>query len=578
MTSPSTEQEVEARVPVPSAEARADAPEPTRRRRLTPLRDLIAFCRQNPRWTVLMSVLILVWTTELFVVQQLTLDSLNQRPRFLFVASKIRFVLDLLFIGGLCIALGRRALYAMLVASYFAYLGLLTYFEYFERPISLLTILNQWSEALTVGDAALGIFPRGAALLLLATLAIKVTALAMSRKVSLPRPTAWAAGAVVLAGYVVLYGATVYVDPLHLIKTTQGVGRIGYIRGYLGPWFAEWYYLNDDELLRRAIERRQEPCDAISPVEADIPIHARLAIVQLESLDTNILDYRVDGVEVTPFLNQLKNRSMYYRVKANHEFGSSDADFAMLNGVFSSPDCNTYVLATYPYENTTPQLLAQCGYKTLAFHGNNGAFHGRRPPFEKLGFDAIYFREEFNREYDLVESGLGVMDHDLFRISAEKMDEADGPICHFLITLTTHTPFTSLRPEQQELYPQPKSAFERYINNMRYLDNCVRDYVALLGSDTTLVLYADHPTDPSMGFPADRDAQSGEEYVPWMIYDTDQDLSQLQTTRNDPRSTDGTWHFVDMVNYVRGQIKRSHGEPAKKDAATQAVPQEVLAN
>ena len=40
---------------------------------------------------------------------------------------------------------------------------------------------------------------------------------------------------------------------------------------------------------------------------------------------------------------------------------------------------------------------------------------------------------------------------------------------------------------------------QNYINNMRYLDNCLRDYVASLGSGTTVMIYADHPTEEGDG-------------------------------------------------------------------------------
>lgn len=578
MSSPSTEQDFQNTVLAPSAEQHCTQPI-ARRKLLAPIWDFFAFCRQHPRWSICMAVLVLVWTTELFVVQRVTLVSANGLgARFARFAPMIRYGLDLLFIAGLCLALRRRWLYVTLGVSFFAYLSLLTYFQHFGRPISLLTILNQWSEGLQVSDAAVEVFPRGAALILLATLTVKVIALAMTRNVSLPRPSAWAVSVIVLLGYVGFYSATVYADPLYFITTTRGVGRLGYIRGYLGPWFAEWYYMNNKELLRRAVDRRQQVCDGIAPVENPIPVHSRLAIIQVESLDTNVLGYRVDGVEVTPFMNQLKNRSMYYRVRANHDFGSSDADFACLNGVLGSPDVNTWLLQDYPYGETTPQLLAKCGYTTKAFHGNTGEFYGRRRPYGKLGFDAIYFREDLEREYDLKATSMGITDAEVFRLSAKMLNDTAGPVCHFVITLTTHSPYTALQPEEQEIYPHPQATVERYINNMRYFDNCLRDYVEQLGSGTTVFLYADHPTEVGTGFDSDRDAQSGEEYVPCLIYDTDQDLSELQRTRSDPRATDGTWHLVDVVNYVRGQIKRSHGESAEKDAATETVPREVLAN
>ena len=57
-----------------------------------------------------------------------------------------------------------------------------------------------------------------------------------------------------------------------------------------------------------------------------------------------------------------------------------------------------------------------------------------------------------------------------------------------------------------------------------------------------------------------------------MIFDSDQDLSKLQKTRDDPRSTDGTWHFADVVEYVRGQIKRINvGQMEPKISAAPAT-------
>jgi phosphoglycerol transferase MdoB-like AlkP superfamily enzyme len=285
------------------------------------------------------------------------------------------------------------------------------------------------------------------------------------------------------------------------------------------------------------------------------------------------LGYKVDGVEVTPFLNQLKDRSMYFRVRANHDFGSADADFALLNGVLGSPDANSWLIRGYPYANTTPQLLAQRGYKTTAFHGNTGSFYNRREAYEKLGLDAIYFREDLDRDFDLETTAMGVTDAEIFGLSARMLANETGPVCHFIITLTTHTPYASLKPEQQEIYPHPANIRERYINNMRYIDNCLRAYVDKLGSDTTVFLYADHPTESTSGFESDRNQQN-EEYIPCLIYDADQDLAKLQQTRSDPQSTDGSWHMVDIANYLRGQITRSEpkAEPQAALAPESSLP------
>ncbi len=123
-------------------------------------------------------------------------------------------------------------------------------------------------------------------------------------------------------------------------------------------------------------------------------------ILQAESFDYHILGYEVDGVPVTPFLNNLRSQAMFYRVRAIHNQGSSDADFVATTGVAGSLHQNTYLIPGYPYENTTPQMLARCGYTTYSFHGNTGEFYGRRAAYERMGFKAIYFREELEGATD----------------------------------------------------------------------------------------------------------------------------------------------------------------------------------
>ena len=529
-------------------------------------REFFTFCARHPVWTICMTVFILTWTIELFIVQGYTLVFPNSGgARWAFWAPKIRLALDLLFISTLSIFLRRRWLVVIVIGAFFVYLGLIAYFEYFRKPLSSLIILANWWEGLQVLE--LDVFPRLPALLLLAALAIKLAALGMSRKASLPRPSARLVGAVLLAGYVSLSSVAIYLDPLYAILTTRGVGRLGHIRGYLGPWFAEWYYLRDDELLQRALDNRDRVYDRITPLEADLSVHEQLVIIQAESLDTNIFGHQVNGVEVTPFLNSLQEKSMFFRVRAIHNNGSSDADFAVLNGVIGSPDKNTYVIPDYPYKGTTPQILADCGFEVYSFHGNSGEFYSRRGAYEKMGFTGLRFLEEFLADYGLTEGRWGIDDEEVLRISAQELHAATAPTCHFVITMTTHTPFTLLHKSEMEIYPNPTSMGERYINNMRYLDNCLREYITSLGGGTTVMIYADHPTQAFDGFTGDHDLDRGLECVPCLIYDSDQDLSKLQTTRDDPRASDGSWNLVDVANYLRGQIKRSHGQaPVEADA------------
>lgn len=134
--------------------------------------------------------------------------------------------------------------------------------------------------------------------------------------------------------------------------------------GYLAAWFAELAYLNDDAVLRRALARREEVTDRLTPLEADLHLPDRVVVVPVETLDFAVLDHEVGGQPVTPFLSRRRHRSMFYRIKSPRQVGSCDADFAMLNGVKPSRDMVTYKIDDYPYDDTLPHLLQAAGCRS----------------------------------------------------------------------------------------------------------------------------------------------------------------------------------------------------------------------
>jgi len=232
---------------------------------------------------------------------------------------------------------------------------------------------------------------------------------------------------------------------------------------------------------------------------------------------------------------------------------------------------NPYAIPGYPYENTTPQFLARYGFATYSFHGNGGDFYNRRPAFEQMGFAGIAFQEELEGKYGRRAGRWGILDSDVLAVSAQELRTASTPTCHFIITMTTHVPYLQLPDNEHEIFPHPRTVVENYLNNMRYLDNCLRDYLVSLGSGTTVMIYADHPTEEGNGtFSADR--SGGREFIPCFIYDSDQDLSKVQQTRGRAIATDGSLNLVDVVNYLRAQVMRTHGPPAEIPAPQPQEP------
>src|SRR6266513_1476489 len=69
---------------------------------------MAAILRANTRWLTCMSLVVLIWTLELYCVQAYTLlDPNGTGPRFEFWAPKVRLLMDLLFVSTLTFWLPR---------------------------------------------------------------------------------------------------------------------------------------------------------------------------------------------------------------------------------------------------------------------------------------------------------------------------------------------------------------------------------------------------------------------------------------------------------------------------------------
>lgn len=500
--------------------------------------------------------LIAVWSLELYWVQATTLvGAQSGGADFNYFAPKIRLLLDGLGISVLCLTFRSWRLVPWLVFSLLVYLLLLTYTNYFQRPLSLMTVASSWREGMKFSGLVLNWIPLRAMCVLLALFIIKLLLLWQTRTLAIPVRLHRLALTATLCGYVTLYATTLWLDPLDGILRTKGVARLGIIRGYVGPWLAEWYYSGDERLLANAIARTEVTSDLLTPAETPIPIKDKLAIVQVESLDYRVIDFEYKGQPVTPFLNQLKKRSLFYRAKCYHVIGSADADFTMLVG---APALNVlnYSLPKHPYDMALPWLLQRYGYRSNALHGNTGNFYTRRNAFEKMGFDKLYFREELQTHGGFQIDRLGLRDRDVLNFSAAELQNATSPTCHFLITLTSHSPYSFLGPEEELLIPNPKTVIERYFNHIYYVDQCLKDYIGQLGRGATVVIYSDHATEvQGDGFKNSRESDG--EYVPVFIYDTDQDLAALQRTRS-TSALAGELKMLDISSYLRNQVKVTH--------------------
>lgn len=507
---------------------------------------------QHRRHLALLLLVAAVWAVEMFLVQEWTLRPDMPLGLDRAIAHRaIRLSFDFTAVLVVVALVPRFWLYGMFVASAVLSSVLLVYNDYFGRPLSFWTIAYQSGEGLAVADAWWAFLDWNIILPLAAAVGVKVVL--RQRAARYPANPDWVRAAAVGAGFSYVGGMVLMVafaEPLSYLRTWQSLGYTGSMYGYLACWAGEAWYLPQDALLEQAVDAAEQKSDRLTPVETPVSLGNRVAIIQAESLDYQIVDFTVDGRRVMPFLNRLRHESMYYKVRPVHLSGSSDADFVTLTGLMPVGLVAPFKVAGFPYENTLPQLAREHGYRSMFFHGNKGTFFSRRSAVRQMDFDAVYFERELLAA-GLRPSKIGVADDALLPLAARLMNEAEGPTLQFLITLTTHAPYDYLPDHARLMYPRPDLT-QRYYNNMHYLDAALRRYVEAVPEGTTVVIYGDHDSSVIYGDkPLDR---RHPEFVPVFIYRKGENLADTQRTAGTRLATSGRLTMLDVVTFLRHRL------------------------
>lgn len=225
---------------------------------------------------------------------------------------------------------------------------------------------------------------------------------------------------------------------------------------------------------------------------------ANLILIQAESLHHWVIDARLGDQEITPFLNGLKDRGVFF----SHVFDqsaqgrSSDGEFAALNAhhplargavVFRRAG-NRFV--------ALPRLLGEAGYTTLSAHAFDRGFWNRAVVHPRIGFERSLFRREMGTGETI---GWGLADGVFFERMMPHLAELPQPFFAFLITLGLHHPFAEFPPRHRvlDVGELEDSPLGNYLHAMRYLDACLEDLFAGLDGarlleNSVVAIYADH--------------------------------------------------------------------------------------
>ncbi|GAK31435.1 phosphatidylglycerol-membrane-oligosaccharide glycerophosphotransferase [Weissella oryzae SG25] len=342
--------------------------------------------------------------------------------------------------------------------------------------------------------------------ILLATRVIKIDKRAVAKRIALL--TTVLGAVLVLVGYGVASS-----DRSGLLTRTFDNN---YIVKYLG--LNEYAAYNAIKTKQTADERANASVADLAPIEKFVkqqnttpnPAYygalkgKNIIMIHLESFQQFLIDYKVDGKEVTPNINKFYHEqntlgfSNFYNQVGQGK--TSDAEMMLDNSLYGTASGSA--MTNYGATNTFQSMegyLDQDGYTTAAFHGDVPSFWNREATYKSWGFDYFfskaYYKDADNPAYNV---GYGLKDKIFMKDTANYLQQLPQPYFAKVITLTNHYPYT-LDKENID-FPATKTGdktVDGYVQTAHYLDESFGELMAYLqksGMDknTAVILYGDH--------------------------------------------------------------------------------------
>lgn len=221
-------------------------------------------------------------------------------------------------------------------------------------------------------------------------------------------------------------------------------------------------------------------------------------IISLESMQSFVIHEKVNGEEITPFLNELIQDS-YYFTNIYHQTGqgkTSDAEFLIDNSLYPLPRGAVFFTNADNHYNGLPKIIGEKGYYSAVFHSNDKTFWNREKMYASLGYDRFYSSEDFEIDEQNV-IGWGLNDKEMFLQSIGYLKKLPQPFYAKFITLTNHFPYSLNENDHITKRNLSSETLERYLKTVRYMDDALRVFFkqvkeAGLYENSIFILYGDH--------------------------------------------------------------------------------------
>lgn len=223
--------------------------------------------------------------------------------------------------------------------------------------------------------------------------------------------------------------------------------------------------------------------------------------LHLESIQNFLIDYKLNGEEVTPFLNSLtsEENTLYFNnfFHQTAQGKTSDAEFMVEKSLYGLPQGSAFTTKGLNVYQAAPAILGQKGYTSAVFHPNSGSFWNRNEIYKSFGYNK-FFDESY---YEMKPENLadyGLEDKPFFEQSIPLLESLPQPFYTKFITVSHHYPYTM---DQEEATIAPHTTGDKSVDNYfqtaRYADEALKQFFSYLKEsglydNSIIIMYGDH--------------------------------------------------------------------------------------
>jgi len=286
------------------------------------------------------------------------------------------------------------------------------------------------------------------------------------------------------------------------LRAAQNLGVVGYhlwnACGLAREEMTGGAVTDDDWRLVCSVLDQQKPRRAATGDTAGVARGFNLVMIQVESLQGQLLGLEINGQEVTPTLNRLADEGVSFSLCLDQTFFGRTSDAEILSQASLLPDTEGPTVIRHDGNDLIglADVLDERGYSTLVAVPFRASFWNRKYSHPAFGFETRLYAKDFEPGRKI---GWGLNDRDFLQQAAGRVLDLPRPFFAYLITLSNHHPFDGFPKDLEilDLQGMAEGPISGYLHSMRWADAAIGDFLqrlraAGIAERTVIVVFGDH--------------------------------------------------------------------------------------